>query len=146
MERLALKTPGYDCTNEKGERTMLGGSWNFIVKNGPVAVALSVVTSTDYPETVPHSTQQYGWPAQRHFLTGQVGFHSGVPTSNDQVGRVCPYVPEGRCFGYDADSTMVEEFVPLLSEMFDPQPEALWLRLEDLATEFRAFIVTQHVV
>lgn len=150
MERLSEKEPGYDCKNapcqhtERGEHGIFGGAWRFTVKNGPVAIVLRVLVSTDYPETVSPDARDWGWPAQREHVCGEMWLHRTAPTLNNNIGASCTLVDGGRCFSRHLGYLIVDQFAPLLGETFENQPEAMWLRLEEMAAEFRAEIEKHH--
>lgn len=149
MERKSFQKPGFDCIRgpcphtpkregpvEGREHGINGGAWFFVVTDGPVAVALEVLTSF-YPETVPPHARDCRWPARRDRIVGTVGWHRAIPTAEDAEGRPCEFVPGGRCYALDVGYTIADQFLPLLGTEFERQPEALWKRLEEMATEFR---------
>jgi hypothetical protein len=139
--RLTFKREGYDCHHApcrhtpKGEHGISGGAWHFIAKDGPVAVALEVLTSF-YPETVPPAHRDSGWPARKDSITGSVTWHRATPTARDAAGQQCEFVPGGRCYDMGSGFLAADEFAPLMAETFE-QPEPFWKRLEEMAAEFR---------
>jgi hypothetical protein len=139
--RLMFKREGYDCVHApckhtpKGNHGIDGGERRYIVKDGPVAVALQVLTSF-FPETVPPAHRDCGWPARRDRLWGCVDFHRATPTARDSQGQECPFVPGGRCYAIDHGYTIADQFAPLMVAAFE-QPEPFWRRLEEMAAEFR---------
>lgn len=147
--RKSFQKPGFDCIRgpcphkpkREGplhgrEHGINGGSWWFVVTDGPVAVSLEVLTSF-YPETVPPRARDTGWPARRDQVTGQVTWHRATPTDQDTEGRRCEFVPGGKCYDANVGFLIADEFAPLLGDTFENQPERLWARLEALAVEFR---------
>ena len=128
IERKSWETPGFNCGPEgrdckhdpKGDHGIDGGSWWYVVSDGPRAVSLMVLANR-YPESVARPLPEC---LNKPMATGLTQHDA------DPDGRRCEWVEGGRCH---CDSSYMAGG-RLWEERGDPtqfeQPEAFWLALE----------------
>ena len=139
ITRHAFEEQGYDCRhapckhNPQGNHGINGGRWIFGVSSGDKAVSLTVLTSF-YPDTVPEAHRICGWPRKQDDITGELVFHRAIPTGE----RRCEFLAGRPCETESGGFTICDEFAPLLADTFEPQPEAVWKKLESLLAEWEA--------